>query len=130
MERCLIGCELWSLTISWETQPLFTELQHFFPDTQKVCMTGRKGKGKPQGKWHWNAGVFATSGKHNNADSYSPYFFSSQKETKNQNKIQRKRKKEQNHRIISVKEFSFEVFSTSCCISGAGVVLGLLKLYC
>lgn len=93
MERWLIGCELWSLTISWETQPLFTELQHFFQDTQNVCVAGRKGKGKPQGKWHWNAGVFATSSKHNNADSYSPYFFSSQKETKNQNKIQRKEKK-------------------------------------
>lgn len=42
----------------------------------------------------------------------------------------KEKKKEQNHRIISVREFSFEVFSTSCCISGAGVVLGLLKLYC
>lgn len=47
-----------------------------------VCMAVRIGKGKPQGKWHWNAGVFATRGKHNNAVSYSPSYFSSQKETK------------------------------------------------
>lgn len=93
-------------------------------------MAGRNGKGKPQGKWHWNAGVFfATGGKHNNAVSSSPYFFSSQKETKKP-KQNLKKKKEQNLLIDFVRELLFKVFSTSHCTSGVGVVPSLLQLYC
>lgn len=57
------------------------------------------------------------------------------KKQKTKSKFKAKRKKEQTPVIIFVREFSFEVLSTSWCISGAGctqdtgVVPALLKLY-
>lgn len=52
-QRWLIGCELWSLTISWEAQNFFRVTIVISKASRKLCgcVAGRIGKGKTQGKY-------------------------------------------------------------------------------